>query len=211
LFPGRDAIFLPERGVYSAANIIIRWHKSDFLPVEINFDFPGHNMTLQEFFNYLDANPLVVLFFFIGIPLTALLANVMGRGEGHLSPWKYFYAVLVFAACIPGIFAAALAVYMFLFERGSSIFNVNLLTQALPIVSMIVTLAIVRRNAPFEYIPGFGKLSSLMMMIAAIFILMFLLDRVRIIAWVNIPVHYLLLIVVGLLLTFRIGLKKMIS
>ncbi len=168
-------------------------------------------MTLQEFFNYLDANPFVVLALFIGIPLCALLANFMGRGEGHLPPWNYFYAVLVFAVCIPGIFAVALAIYMFLFERGGSIYNVNLLTQVLPIVSMIVTLGIVRRNAPFEYIPGFGKLSSLMMMIAAIFVLMYFLDRIHLIAWVNVPVHYLILIVVGLLLIFRIGLKKVIS
>ncbi len=168
-------------------------------------------MTLQEFFDYLSANPFVVLAFFVGIPLTALLTNVMGRGEGHLSPWKYLYAVLIFGACIPGIFAVALAVYMFLFERGSSIYNVNLLTQVLPILSMFATLAIVRRNAPFEYIPGFGKLSSLMGMIAAIFALMYLLDRIHLIAWVNVPVHYLILIVVGLLLIFRIGLKKVIS
>ncbi len=168
-------------------------------------------MTLQEFFDYLSANPFVVLAFFLGIPLCALLANVMGRGEGHLSPWKYFYAVLIFGACIPGIFAVALAVYMFLFERGGSIYNVNLLTQVLPILSMFVTLGIVRRNAPFEYIPGFGKLSSLMLMIAVIFMLMYLLDRLHLVAWVNVPVQYLVLIVVGLLLLFRLGLKKTIA
>ena len=168
-------------------------------------------MTLQEFFDYLSANPFVVLALFLGIPLCALLANFMGRGEGHLSPWKYFYAVLIFAVCIPGIFVTALAVYMFLFERGGSIFNVNLLTQVLPVISMFVTLAIVRRNAPFEYIPGFGKLSSLMVMISVVFILMYFLDRIHLVAWVNVPVQYLLLIVVGLLLTFRFGLKQLIS
>ncbi|MEO6758725.1 MAG: hypothetical protein ABIO24_04665 [Saprospiraceae bacterium] len=168
-------------------------------------------MTLQEFFEYLSANPLVMLAIFLGIPLTALLANFMSRGEGHLSPWKYLYAVLVFAVCIPGIFVVALAVYMFLFERGSSIFNVNLLTQVLPILSMFATLAIVRRNAPFEHIPGFGKLSSLMVMIGVVFMLMYFLDRIHLIAWVNVPVQYLLLIVVGLLLAFRFGLKRLIS
>lgn len=168
-------------------------------------------MTLQEFFGYLSANPFVVLALFVGIPLTALLANVMGRGEGHLPPWNYFYAVLIYAVCIPGIFAVALAIYMFLFERGGSIFNVNLLTQVLPILSMFLTLAIVRRNAPFEHIPGFGKLSSLMVMISAVFVLMYFLDRLHLVAWVNVPVYYLLLIVVGLLLAFRFGLKKLVS
>ena len=168
-------------------------------------------MTLQELFDYFSANPAALLLFFLGIPLTALLANVMGRGEGHLSPWKYLYSVLVFLACVPGIFAAALAAYLFLFERGNSIFNANLLTQVLPIVSMIATLAIVRRNAPFEHIPGFGKLSSLMLMIGAVFILMYFLSRLHIVAWVNVPVHYLLLIIGGLLLAFRFAFKSLIS
>ncbi len=168
-------------------------------------------MTLQEFFDYLNANPLVVLAYFLMVPFSALLANFMGRGEGHLSPWKYLYAILIYAVCIPGIFVVALGIYMFLFERGSSIFNMNLLTQALPVISMIATLAIVRRNAPFGFIPGFGKLSSLMVMISAIFILMYFLDRIHLVAWVNVPVQYLVVIVVVLLLTFRAGLKQMVS
>ena len=88
-------------------------------------------MTLQELFDYLSTNPQVVMMFFLGLPLTALLANFMGRGEGHISPWKYLYSALVFLACVPGIFAAALAVYLFLFERGHSIFQADLLTQVL--------------------------------------------------------------------------------
>ncbi|HND89309.1 MAG TPA: hypothetical protein PK971_13320 [Saprospiraceae bacterium] len=168
-------------------------------------------MTLQELFDYLSTNPQVVMMFFLGLPLTALLANFMGRGEGHISPWKYLYSALVFLACVPGIFAAALAVYLFLFERGHSIFQADLLTQVLPIVSMIATLAIVRQNAPFEYIPGFGKLSNLMFMIGAVFMLMYFLNRLHLVAWVNVPVHYLVLIIGGLLLAFRFALKSFIS
>ncbi len=168
-------------------------------------------MTLREFFDYLGANPAVVVAFFLGIPFTALLAGIMGKGEGHLSPWKYLYSVLIYLVCVPGIFAASLAVYLFLFERGGSIFNVNLLTQVLPIVSMIATLGIIRRNAPFNYIPGFGRLSGLMTMIFAVFVLMFFLDRLHLVAWVNVPVQYLLVIVVGLLLVFRFALKSFIS
>jgi hypothetical protein len=168
-------------------------------------------MTLSQFFDYLNDSPAVVLAYFIGIPFTALLAGIFGKGEGHLSPWKYLYAALIYLVCVPGIFVAALAVYLFLFERGGSIYNLDLLTQALPVVSMIVTLGIIRRNAPFGDIPGFDKLSSLLLMIAAVFVLMYLLERLHLIVWVNVPVLYLLLIVAGLLLAFRFGLKKLIS
>lgn len=168
-------------------------------------------MTLREFFDYLGAHPLTVVGFFLLIPLIALLAGWMGRGEGHLSPWRYLYSLLVYAVCIPGIFSITLSVYLFLFERGGSIMNLNLLTQVAPALSMILTLGIIRRNTPFESIPGFGKLSSLMMTIGAVFVLMYLLDRTHLIAFVRVPVQYLLLIVVGLLVVLRFGFKQLIA
>lgn len=167
-------------------------------------------MTLREFFDYLGAHPFVMLAYFLGIPFTALLAGVMGRGEGNQSPWKYLYSVLIYLACVPGIFAVALSAYFFLFERGS-IMNANVFIQILPILSMVFTLAIIRRNATFELIPGFGKLSNLMLMIGSVFILMYLLDRIHLVAWVNIPVQYLVLIVAGLLVAFRYGFKSVVS
>lgn len=168
-------------------------------------------MTLREFFDYLGAHPLTVVGFFLLIPLIALLAGWMGRGEGHLSPWRYLYSLLVYAVCIPGIFSITLSVYLFLFERGGSIMNLNLLTQVAPALSMILTLGIIRQNTPFESIPGFGKLSSLMMTIGAVFVLMYLLDRTHLIAFVRVPVQYLVLIVVGLLVVLRFGFKQLIA
>ena len=167
-------------------------------------------MTLREFFDYLGSNPLVVLAFFIGIPFTALIAGTLGKGEGNQSPWKYLYATLIYLVCVPGIFAVALSVYFFLFERGS-IMNANVFVQILPVLSMVLTLAIIRKNASFDQIPGFGKLSSLMTMIGSVFILMYLLDRLHLVAWVNVPIQYLILIVAGLLFAFRYGMKSLIA
>jgi hypothetical protein len=168
-------------------------------------------MTLRELFDYLSDNPLVVAAYFSLLLITAILAGIMGRGEGHLSPWKYLYAAIVYLVCVPGIFAAALAVYLFLFEQGGSIFNVNLLTQVLPVAAMLVTLNVIRRNVEFGYIPGFGKLTDLMMTIFTMFLLMYLLNRLHLVAWVYIPVQWLILIVVGMLLVVRFGLKRLTS
>jgi hypothetical protein len=168
-------------------------------------------MTLREFFDYLSEQPLVIIGYFLIVPLIALLAGWMGRGQGNQSPWKYLYSVLVYAVCIPGIFSIALSVYLFLFERGGSILNTNILTQIVPAISMVLTLSIVRQNAAFDSIPGFGKLSSLMMAIGSIFALMFLLDRTHLIAFVRVPVQYLVLIVVGLLLVFRYGFRQLLT
>ena len=168
-------------------------------------------MTLRDFFQYLSDNPLALMAYFIGIPLLALWVGWMDRDRGHESPWKHLYGFLIYAVCIPGIFSVALSVYMFLFERGGSILNVNLLTQVVPVLSMLLTLSIIKRNVPFEYIPGLGKLSSLMTLIAVAFALMYLLDRIHLVAWVNVPVQYLILIVAGLLVAFRYGFKSLVS
>jgi hypothetical protein len=167
-------------------------------------------MTLLEFFNYLGENPVYVLAYFIGIPFTAFLAGTLGKGEGHLTPWKQLYSTLIYLVCVPGILATALSVYFFLFERGS-IMNSNVLVQVLPIVSMIFTLILIRKNVDFDHIPGFGKMSSLVTLICAVFVVMYILDRARIFIWVNLPVQYFIGILIGLLFVFRWGMKRIIA
>ncbi len=60
-------------------------------------------MTLSEFFNLLAAHPAWIVAYFVLVPFTAFLAGVLGKGEGHLDPWKHLYSVLVYLSCVPGI------------------------------------------------------------------------------------------------------------
>ncbi len=165
-------------------------------------------MTLRTFFQLLDNNPVIVLFFFLAVPLSALLAGWLGKGEGHLSPWKHLYSVLVYLAVIPAIFAIYLTAYLFLFERRS-ILDTNLYTQILPVLSMILTLWLIRRNVPFEYIPGFDRLSGLFVMIAAVLMLMWIFDRTRLLVFTYMPFQYVLLIFFGILIGIRWGWSRM--
>lgn len=166
-------------------------------------------MTLQEFFDWLAIHPGWVLFFFLIIPVAAALAGWIGKGEGHLSPWKYFYTLLVYLVCIPGIFAVFLNIYLFLFERRS-VMETDVFTQVLPIFSMIGSIAIIRNNVDLDLVPGFGKLSGLFTLISAILIIMFFIDRTHIIAITYIPIGWLLLIFVGLLIVARYSFKKIL-
>lgn len=168
-------------------------------------------MTLGDLFQYLSENPLPLMAYFIGIPLIALWVGWIDADRGYDSPWKYLYALLIYAVCIPGIFSIALSVYLFLFERGGSIFNVNLLTQVVPVVSMLLTLSIIKRNVELDYLPGLGRLSSLITLIMAVFALMYLLNRTHIVAFVSIPVQYLLLIVLALVIILRIAFKRVMA
>lgn len=167
-------------------------------------------MTLQELFSLFGDNAQYVAGYFILAPLVALLANWVCQEEGASSPWKYLYAVLIFAVCVPGVFSVALSVYFFLFQRGN-ILNTNVLTQILPVLSMLLTLGIIRRNVALEQIPGSERISSLMMFVGALLVLMYLIDRTHIIAWIRISEVSFLVILAGLLLVMRYAIKKTVA
>lgn len=164
-------------------------------------------MTLGELLQYLSAHPLILLMYFTAIPLIALIAGYFDDERGHLAPWNYTYAVLIYAVSVPGIFALTLDLYVFLFEKRS-LLQVDVLTQILPVASMILTLLIIRRNVDLDFIPGFDRLSGLMLIIAGAMIIMWGVDRVRLVVFSRLNFAYVLLIFAALLLLIRYGAGK---
>ncbi len=164
-------------------------------------------MTLQDFFNLLSENPFWVLSYFLLIPFTALLAGILGKGEGHLEPWTYLYTTLIYLVCIPGIFAVTLSVYVFVFEKRS-ILQTDMYNQVLPIFSMILTLFLIRKNVDLKHVPGFDKITGLIAMIFAVFSIFWVLDKTRIWVVSFLPFWQGILIFISFLLAARWGWKK---
>ncbi len=165
-------------------------------------------MTLAEAFQYASDNPSYIVFYFAIVPFAALLAGWMEREEGHLPPWNYLYSALIFMVSIPGILAIGLGVYKWLFERRS-IMDTNVLLQILPIASMLLTFFIVKSQVKIDSLPGFYRLSGLVMMISAAMAIMWFIDKVRIIVFSYMPVQYLLIFLLVLLVIIRMGWRKM--
>lgn len=164
-------------------------------------------MTLNDLFQYALDHPANVLFYFTLIPFAALLAGWMEREEGHLPPWNYLYSTLVYLVAVPAILSVAYSVYKWLFERAS-ILDANLMLQALPIISMLLTFFIIKRLVRVEDLPGFGRLGGLVMMISAAIIIMWFIDRVRIVVFSYMPIQYLLVIFLVLLAFIRFGWRR---
>lgn len=136
-------------------------------------------MTLRELVGALDQRPLALLVAFLTPPVAVwLVGRLHGRGHGHEKPWKYIYAVLVYAACVPGIFASVLTGYALLFAN-ENLLDVNALVYLLPPVSMVATLMLISRRVRFDDVPGFDRLSGLMAMIAVAFALALALHKSR--------------------------------
>ena len=107
---------------------------------------------MRDLLIYVGNHPASVVLYFAVLPIAALLLAWIAGVEGRNSPWNYFYSAIIYLSAVPGIFALSLNVYIFLFERGS-IMNLDVYTQLLPILSMILTLGLVRRNADLSHVP----------------------------------------------------------
>src|SRR6187431_2417097 len=190
------------RGNYDLSSCIDAMH--NFLPCH---KFNTH-MTLGEFFEWTKGHPVLLLGFFILIPFIAFLALLFSKGEGHLSPWKYLYSVLIYLVAIPGIFAVTLSIYLFLFERRS-IFDTNLFTQVMPIVSMLATFILIRKQVDLDLVPGFGKLSGLITIISVLMILMWIIDKTHIYSITFMPFWAVIPILVAGFLLIWSGLRRL--
>ena len=165
-------------------------------------------MTLADFFELCGQNPAILLGFFFLVPFIALLALFFSNGQGHLSPWKYLYSILIYLVAIPGIFAVTLSVYLFLFERRS-IMDTNVYTQILPIVSMMATFILVRKQVDLDLVPGFGRLSGLITILSVLIILMWIIDKTHIYSITFMPFYVVILILVAGYMLIRMGLKRL--
>ena len=64
-------------------------------------------MTTREFIQAADNHPLILVTTFVLLPLLAwACGRIHGKDRGGVAPWKHIYSVLVYAACVPGLFAA---------------------------------------------------------------------------------------------------------
>ena len=164
-------------------------------------------MTLGQFFDLCSTQKDIVSMYFTLLPLTAALARWLGKGEGHLTPWKYLYTFLIYGVCIPGIFSVTLSIYKFLFERGS-IMDANIFTQILPVISMFLTLGLIKTNVKLDQVPGFGKLSSLMSMITIILVVMWILEKTNIWVFTYMPFFQFLLMLIVIFIVIRYLFKR---
>jgi len=165
-------------------------------------------MTLTEFFDWVSSEPGWLIAYFVTLPLLALLFGKLGRENVIYSPWNYLFSAIIYLVCVPGIFALTLNVYLFLFER-QSVFEANMVTQWLPILGMAVTVPVVQRQVDLDYVPGFGRLSGLMVMITLVLTLMWVVDRTRLWFISYLPVGYVLVIFSALLIGMYWAMGRM--
>lgn len=149
-------------------------------------------MTGRDLVALAGSNPLVLAGVLGAPPLIALvLGFVHKRGNGGNAPWKLVYSVVVYATCVPGMLSAVLTAYTLFFSR-ENLMDQNVLVYLAPIVSMVATLMLVRKNVSFDAIPGFDRIWGLMTMIGMTFVIVLAIEKTRIFVVSVLPIGALI-------------------
>ena len=166
-------------------------------------------MTINDLLQQSDRHPLVLAATFIAPPVVAWgLGRVLPPGRGGSAPWKYLYAVLVYLACIPGMFAGVLTAYGLFFSH-QNLLNVNLLVYFLPVVSMVATLVFIRKRVTFDEVPGFDRLAGLMVMIGCSFAVALAIQKTNLWLFFGGSIEWLLALAAGVFALIKWGLYSL--
>lgn len=133
-------------------------------------------MTLQDLIELQAEYRWVFLGVLIALPILAL---VIGQYVGKNPPKgniHYVYSVLVYAVSIPGMLSLAACIHLFFVDDGDFM-KVDMLVYFLPIIVMVTTLSIINRTLPLSQIPGFGRISGLLMIAGVLGLIIFFLNR----------------------------------
>jgi hypothetical protein len=112
--------------------------------------------------------------------------------------------VLVYAVCVPGMFAAVISGYALFFTR-ENLLDANLLVYFLPIISMVVTLIFIGKNVSFEEVPGFDRLSGLMVMVGCSFAIALAIQKTKIWIFFGGSIEKLFLLAAGVFALLKWG------
>jgi hypothetical protein len=159
-------------------------------------------MTLGEFFEAVSNKPQLTIAYFLAVPFLALLVGVISGKKAAEGPFTFLQSGLIYAVAVPAVFAITLSIYLFFFERRS-IMDTNVITQLLPIASMLLTFYIIKKFVPLRFVPGFTKMGDLMSMLALVMAIFWLLEKTRIYVISYLPFQYFILILVAMIVMLR--------
>ncbi len=168
--------------------------------------------TVEDVIRNIGNYPLYVTAF-LCLPAVLALINGFFYKSGYkpgfiVTPADYFYSVLVYMVCIPGIIACVLIAYTLFFTRGN-LLQVNMLVYFMPIIAMIVTLSLIKRKTAFKRLPGFDHLAGLMIVIGITFVILLLIYKTRIFIVFFSSIFSLFMFGVVLFILLKIGMKKL--
>lgn len=128
--------------------------------------------------------------------------------EGRIMFIDYAYSILIYLVSIPGVISAVLIGYS-LFLVRQNLLEVNFLVYFVPVISMGLSFFLIGRRVSFDRLPGFGRLSGLMIMIGLSFLVVLVLFKLRIIIGFFASMESLVVIGIAVFAMFKYASAKL--
>jgi len=166
-------------------------------------------MTIQDLIDQLGQYSLFIALYFAIPPLIVWsLGFVTYDRDGRIMFFDYAYSVLIYLVCIPGVISAVLIGYS-LFLVRQNLLEVNFLIYFVPVISMGLSFFLISRRVSFDRLPGFGRLSGLMIMIGLSFLVVLALFKLRLIIGFFASIESLAVIGIAVFVVFRYASAKL--
>ncbi|MBT9546233.1 MAG: hypothetical protein IV090_12650 [Candidatus Sericytochromatia bacterium] len=134
-------------------------------------------MSVREVIQWLGSHPSSLWLFLSLLPALALVLPLFhGKNRGNFAPWQYFYALITYLTCLPGMLACIVVAYSLFFSRDN-LLDANALVYFGPPISMTITLMIMAKQVKFEDLPGFDRLSGLLLLMGGTFAIVLLISK----------------------------------
>ncbi|AUI87744.1 hypothetical protein BS333_15185 [Vibrio azureus] len=165
-------------------------------------------MTINQLLISLEQYHLQVLIYLAAIPLISLFYNLLNKPAQRIkAPHKYVYSLLIYAAAIPGAIGFVLTAYTLFFTR-TSLLNVNYTFYFLTIISMIVSLLIISKDTNLRYIPGFGRIIGLFLMLALSMFCALMLMKVNLFVGFMASFEYVIVAIIAIFILIKLSIRK---
>lgn len=166
-------------------------------------------MTIQDLIDQLGHYSVFIALYFAIPPLLVWsLGFVAYDREGRIMVFDYAYSVLIYLVSIPGVISAVLIGYS-LFLVRQNLLDVNFLIYFVPVISMGLSFFLIGRRVSFDRLPGFGRLSGLMMMIGLSFLVVLALFKLRLIIGFFASMESLVVIGIAVFVMFKYASAKL--
>lgn len=153
-------------------------------------------------------NPAILIVCFASLPIIAFLTGFFHqRVRGKQTKLRYVYSILTYACTIPGTFFISLIGYSLFFIR-TNLLDVNFFIYFLPVISMLITLVIIGRQAEFSQLPGFDRLYGLIVLLLVTYAIVLLIFKTRIFVGVFASMKYILIFAVLVYFLLKWSMKK---
>ncbi|MDE0298940.1 MAG: hypothetical protein OXN17_09930 [Candidatus Poribacteria bacterium] len=165
-------------------------------------------MSVNELLERLEDYTGWAVCFFAALPIIALIVSFVYKRVARRKLIESVFSAIIYVSAVPGVFACILIFYL-LFFTGTNLLNINIVSSFLPIVSMGLVFGIIGKNSNFDDLPGFGRLTGLMLLIAIVSCVTLAIYKLRIFVGFFASIEALVGIAIAVFVLFKVGLARL--